>query len=103
MEPQHKYENVRVAQPEDMEECRSSTEVESLIDDEKHWGTQPRRTTRRSKAASCFASYRWLIDTGLLLVILGLLVRQQLHEPPVNKWEIGGDFTGVGPSCKSTA
>ncbi|KAK3936449.1 hypothetical protein QBC46DRAFT_269596 [Diplogelasinospora grovesii] len=99
MEPlQHKYENVDDRDHDDLE-ARSSTEVdESLMGDEKQWQHQraARRSTR-SRVATFLRSHRWIIDTSLLLVILGLLVRDKLKEPPANQWEFGGDFTGVGP------
>lgn len=103
MEAQHKYENVMLT--DDADDQRSSTEVdESLMGDEKQWHTGDRdlrtRRSQRSKWLSVLKSSRWAIDTLLLLVILGLLVRDQLRQPEVNKWQFGGDLTGVGPRCK---
>jgi len=106
MEPQqHKYENVPAQQPDDCDE--SSTEVdESLMGEESQWndktlGMMDRRSKKRSLRAK-LASYRWLLDTSLLLVILGLIVRDQLRERPVNPYDFGGDLTGVGPRCELT-
>ena len=93
------YENVSLH--DDAED--SNTEVdESLIGDEKPW-----HGTRRSKRQTCwslFNSYRWMIDTFLLLVItsLLLLLRQEWasHGFPKSSYQVGGDFTGAGPHCR---
>ena len=103
MEPMHQYESVEELDKYD--EARSSTEVdESLMGDEKQWHHQQSRQqpTRRprSRVRSILWSSRWVIDTLLLLAILGLLVRDQLRKPDVNQWDFGGDFTGVGPRCR---
>lgn len=103
MDAQTKYENIHA---DEHEHDDSSTEVdESLLGDEKQWhedgirlGQRPKRT-RLWKRLGCVW---WIVDTALLLVILGLLVRDQLRQPAVNKWDFGGDFTGVGPRGKKT-
>lgn len=103
MEPMHQYESVEELDKYD--EARSSTEVdESLMGDEKQWHRQqshqqPARRPR-NRVRSILWSSRWVIDTLLLLAILGLLVRDQLRKPDVNQWDFGGDFTGVGPRCR---
>ncbi|KAK3681325.1 hypothetical protein B0T22DRAFT_388099 [Podospora appendiculata] len=84
---------------------RSSTEVDesSLMGDEKQWRRQhhnaraPPSSSKRSKARACLSSYGWVVNFVLLVVILGLLVRDQWSRPGVNQWDFGGDFTGVGP------
>ncbi|KAK3365548.1 hypothetical protein B0T24DRAFT_636073 [Lasiosphaeria ovina] len=101
MEPPRNYLHVQHQdQHQDDVDARSSTEVdESLMGDEKHpeWH-RPSRKSKRTKAASLFQSYRWIIDTSLLLVILALLVRDQWRQSsPAHPWDFGGDFTGVGP------
>ncbi|KAK3369961.1 hypothetical protein B0H63DRAFT_564223 [Podospora didyma] len=104
MEPMRKYSHVQPL--DDHVDDRSSTEVdESLMGDEKgqrDWHHQPLRKSKRSRVASAFQSYRWIIDTSLLLVILGLLVRDQWRRPDSSlsgghPWDFGGDLTGVGP------
>lgn len=86
---------------------RSSTEVESLMEVEKHWQDEdmrrPVRQSRVNRICGVLNSFRWLIDTTLLLVILGFLVRSELKKGPVNPtdYDFGGDITGVGPKCKS--
>lgn len=88
-------------------DSKSSTEVdESLIGDKHHWdsialGSPERR--RRNTCISAFHAFRWLIDTILLLVILTLLVILLLRSEPngarPNSRQVGGDYTGAGPSC----
>jgi hypothetical protein len=95
---QHKYESM----PLDDRDDRSSTEVESLMEVEKQWEIEDMQRPRRSKASrvsSVLNSYRWLIDTSLLLVILALVVRSQYQATPL-PYDFGGDITGVGPQCK---
>lgn len=93
---------------DDQEELLSSTEVdESLMGDEKQWHSQELQTRKRSKMNAfmiAFESYRWLVDTILVLVIIGLLLllwslRQQ---SPSSSWQVGGDFTGAGLKCLSS-
>lgn len=80
--------------------------------DEKQWHDieLSRPTTRRTKCGrvvAAFRSSRWMIDTALLLIILGLLVKDQWRKPETgekdtNPWQFGQDLTGVGPRCKAT-
>lgn len=98
---------------DDREDSRSSTEVEdSLMGDEKQWHdvelNRPRMRTRTSRFIGALKSSRWIIDTGLLLIILALLVRDQWRTSAVeekeeveNPWQFGQDFTGVGPRLTS--
>lgn len=106
-----KYANLRHV--DDRDGSRSSTEVEeSLMGDEKQWHDieLSRPTTRRTKCGrvvAAFRSSRWMIDTALLLIILGLLVKDQWRKPETgekdtNPWQFGQDLTGVGPRCKAT-
>ncbi|KAI1869663.1 uncharacterized protein JN550_005644 [Neoarthrinium moseri] len=97
---QHKYENMALDDRDD----RSSTEVESLMDGEgKVWHDvdlqRPTRRSRTSRICGVLNSFRWLIDTTLLLIILGFVVRSYLREKPVNPtdYDFLGDMTGVGP------
>ena len=105
MEPQrHKYENIQLTSDDHDE---SSTEVdESLMGDEKQWDGEHMQSLskrqRRSRLLSALSSCRWIVDTLLLLVILGLLVREQLRKRPVNPWDFTGDMTGVGPRCMAS-
>ena len=98
---QHKYENIHLT-GDDHDE--SSTEVdESLMGDEKQWQGENiqtlRKRQRRSRFMSILGSCRWILDTLLLLIILGLLVREQLRAKSINPWDFTGDLTGVAPRC----
>jgi hypothetical protein len=57
-----------------------------------------RRLSRRQRMWSAVASIRSLIDTVLLLVILGLVIERGSQKPA--SFEVGGDITGFAP--KST-
>ncbi|KAH0432080.1 hypothetical protein CcaCcLH18_06735 [Colletotrichum camelliae] len=88
-----KYANLHLE-----DDDRSSTEVEeSLIGggDDKYTRDFARQQKRRNRCLSMLNSSRWFVDTILLLVILGLLVRERMDKPPVNPWDFGGDLTGV--------
>lgn len=90
----------------------SDTEVDDALisDDEKQWETiaLERGLTRRPSSAmsrliGTVRRHRWMIDTGLLVVILGLVVLLQLEiRQRPSKWQVGGDFMAQGPICKST-
>ncbi|KAK0721016.1 hypothetical protein B0H67DRAFT_577952 [Lasiosphaeris hirsuta] len=102
MEPLHKYESVEHIDDHDHGEAGSTTEVdESLMGDEKQWHhSRPTRRSRPSRWAFLFkfSSWRWIVDTSLLVVIIYLLLRDQSRQQSANQlWEVGGDFTGVAP------
>lgn len=101
----HKYENVHLPLTSDEHEhdhsSRSSTEVESLMGEEKSWQAQQRKSKRRT-LGSILKSSRWMLDTTLLLIIVALLVRNEVKEPATEQWQTVGDMTGVGPRCLST-
>lgn len=103
MDSQRKYENVSL---EDHHSDSSTEVAESLLGDEKNWDAEDQQRSmprsRTSRFMSRLKSSRWMVDTALLLVILGLLVRQQFgsnSKGSANEWDFGGDFTGVGPRC----
>lgn len=98
----HKYENVQLTgehdHHSDHDDSRSSTEVESLIGEEKSWRAhQHERKSKRSQLSSILRSSRWMLDTTLLLIIVALLVRNEMREPVQDQWQLLGDMTGVGP------
>lgn len=102
MASSHKYENVQLTgEHEHDHDSRSSTEVESLIGDEKSWRAhqheQRERRSKRSQLSSILRSSRWMLDTTLLLIIVALLVRNEMREPMQDQWQLLGDMTGVGP------
>lgn len=97
------YKNVYTTDEHDHEEALSTTEVdESLMGDEKP--SQHRKISTRQSCIGKLRSYRWILDTTLLMIILGLLLLLR-HEwsqqkiPPAS-WQVGGDYTGAGPTCK---
>jgi hypothetical protein len=113
MAPEHKYDNIHLDAEADHDIDQSSnTEVEeeSLVGDEKQWHADNYQRygqrSKRSKCASIFSSLRWMIDTFLLLVILGLLLKDRWQKPSNQGYfadggkDIGGDITGVGPKCE---
>lgn len=92
--------------PVDDSDDRSSTEVESLMEENtKQWHDvdlqmEPRRSSRASRVCGALNAWRWLIDTTLLVIILGFVVRSYYNEPVVKPYDFGGDITGVGPKCE---
>ena len=81
---------------------RSSTEVESLME-EKQWPglSTTGRQTRTQRTCAVFNQWRWLIDTTLLVAILVFVIRLQSPAGAVqSKYQLNGDITGVGPKCK---
>lgn len=101
---QLKYKNVELDDHDDS----SITEVEeSLMGDEKQMDVEEfrQRYTTKSRRTTCLSilkEARWFLDTVLLLVIVGLLLRGQMQKanPKTSEHEVGGDFTGVGPHCR---
>ena len=97
----------------------SDTEVgDSLIgDDEKQWETVALErartargmpggrsgtpaTSRVARTIALLRYHRWAVDTGLLVVILGLVVLLQLEaRSRPARWQVGGDYTAAGPVC----
>jgi hypothetical protein len=103
MTSQLEYKNVQHDDHDDL----SITEVEEfLMGDEKHMHLEEfqQRYTAKSKRIACLSTLktaRWFLDTVLLLVIVGLLLRDRSQKANLNtsEREVGGDFTGVGPHC----
>jgi hypothetical protein len=59
---------------------------------------------RRRSIWSKLERYRWLLDTVLLLIIVGLLFEKRWNydDHKTSRYEIGGDMTGFAPTCKLT-
>jgi hypothetical protein len=77
---------------EDARSESSSTEVEDW-DTESHEKLRSKRTVWAKLRA-----WKWLLDTSLLLVILGLLLdRQWKSHPKTPAFELAGDITGFAP------
>ena len=90
---------------EDQEELLSSTEVDdSLAGDDKDWHRRDvetaRRPSRRRALLARFRRHKWLLDTGLLLAITGLLLVLVWDRRTARaaSWQVGGDFTGASPA-----
>jgi hypothetical protein len=105
---EHKYTDVSIEDRDEHDD--SSTEVgESLIGrDDKEWKSDlehsSRRKSRTRKICAVVGSWRWVLDTVLLMIILGLLVDKKLQARPTRKsrsYELAGDLTGFAPRCKS--
>jgi hypothetical protein len=104
-----KYHDLR-ADPEakhSIEDTESLTDYED--DEDKAWSddamqdrpTARRRRTRAKRIRSAIVSFRSILDTGLLLVILGLVIdrrRQSGVGRPL--LEVAGDVTGFAPRCR---
>ncbi|KAJ9137311.1 hypothetical protein NKR23_g9270 [Pleurostoma richardsiae] len=69
--------------------------------DEKEWqADRPRGRGTRSKVGRLFAviiSAPWILNTLLLLAVLGLLVDRQLSTQEYGRFEGSGDLTGFAP------
>jgi len=80
------------------EQSDTSTEVGEW---EPEGDVKPQRSGRRTIWRS-FSRYRWLLDTALLLVIVGLLAENKWFHDRGHRYEFAGDVTGFAPTCKST-
>jgi|SRR5690242_2111363 len=76
----------------------SSTEVGDWDDGNS---VRPRMTRRRIFLAR-LKRYRWLLDTTLLLIIIGLLVEKRWTHDHGRQYELTGDITGFAPECKKS-
>jgi hypothetical protein len=79
-------------------DSESSTEVDIWDTD----GDLKPFLRRRRSIWSRLEKYRWLLDTVLLLIIIGLLVEKRWNydDHKTSRYEIGGDMTGFAPTCK---
>ncbi|KAL5411958.1 hypothetical protein PMIN06_003885 [Paraphaeosphaeria minitans] len=71
----------------------SDTDVE---DWEEEADARPRQRKRRTTWRK-IKSYRWIFDTALLLVILGLLVEKRWTSRESHAYELAGDISGLRP------
>jgi len=71
----------------------SNTEVEDWDTEEVDIKSSRRRTLWKKVKA-----WKWLLDTGLLLVIVGLLVEKRWrHSSKIPAFQLVGDITGFAP------
>lgn len=102
MEPKaSQYETIWNAEDPDREEFLSETDVES--GHEKQWHSDevsPRKweEPRARGILSRLKSYSWIINTFLLVVVIGLLSILLLREP--QRQQIGSDFSGSHRQCE---
>lgn len=96
------YDTVWSADDPDQEEFLSETDVEEGHEQQWHSTEKAaRRQGRTQQSLATLKAHRWLIDTSLLLVIIGLLSLLLLRRPQQSEWrQIGGDYTGQGPECQ---
>jgi hypothetical protein len=83
----------------DENHSESSTEVE---DSDTERAIKPRRQKKRKTFWVKVKAYRWVVDTALLLVILGLLVEKGWETHQSHEYEFTGDLTGFAPTCEYT-
>ena len=105
-----KYHDIRA----DAEAKDANGDIESFTDyedDDKAWSddsvqdrsTARRRRTRARRIRSAIVSFRSIVDTGLLLIILGLVIDKRRRDGDAKPmFEVAGDITGFAPRCKST-
>lgn len=68
-----------------------------------HWDAEDLERSRQRKRRSIWhrlKPYRWMLDTGLLLVIVGLLAEKRLGHNHEHHFEFAGDITGFAPRCR---
>jgi hypothetical protein len=101
-----KVEFKNIPTSDDPEDGLSSTDVEdSLMGDEKPWHLAKPKTRRSSQREGVIAAarpYLQLVNTALLVVIIVLLFTFRSQSSPPSTIQVGGDFAGSGPTCKST-
>jgi hypothetical protein len=78
-----------------VDDCDSSTEVGDDWDVENAVQPRPRRQT----VWMWVRRYRWMVDTTLLLVIVGLLAEKRWQgREKSHLYELAGDITGFAPT-----
>lgn len=77
----------------------SDTDVEDWEEDNP---VQPRRR-KRSMLWKKLKAYRWMMDTALLLVIIGLLVERIPKSLKGHRYELAGDISGFAPACTKSS
>src|SRR4051812_22226537 len=58
-----------------------------------------RPRTRRNRIWGILKSYRWVVDTFLLLLVVGLLLERRWTYHGSHRYEMTGDLTGFAPKC----
>ncbi len=103
----HEANAEHTTKPEPSSPDGSSEAFLGLDDEERAWsditardpGMARRRVSRRQRVCSVLMSMRSLLDTVLLLVIVGLLLERGQQR---QAWlQVGGDLTGFAPTSKT--
>lgn len=92
------YETIWNAEDPDREEFLSETDVES--GHEKQWHSDEvnaRKWEEPRGVLSKIKAYSWIVNTSLLVLIVGLLSILLLREP--QRQQIGSDFSGSHRQC----
>jgi hypothetical protein len=76
----------------------SDTDVEEW---EEEADIQPRQRKKRA-VWKRIKPYRWMLDTALLLVIVGLLAEKRWEPRKGYVYELAGDISGFAPTCTAT-
>jgi hypothetical protein len=76
----------------------SSTEVE---DSDAERAVRRRRQKRKKSLWRKVKGYHWVIDTALLIVIMGLLAEKRWSKHHNHTYELAGDISGFAPRCKN--
>ena len=94
MKDDHRYDALRNLTDNHSD---SSTDVEDWDPESE---IRPRKTGQKKGVWRKLRGYRWVVDTALLLVIVGLLVEKKWrHGKHNHKYEFAGDLTGFAPRC----
>jgi len=97
MKDDHRYDTLRDDVDNQSHYSDSSTEV-GESDTER--AVRPKRQKRGKSLWKKVKGYRWVVDTALLLVILGLLVEKKWSPHHSHKYQLAGDISGFAPTCE---
>ncbi|KAF2644789.1 hypothetical protein P280DRAFT_487317 [Massarina eburnea CBS 473.64] len=93
MKDDHRYDALRNTTTD----SRSSTEVDDL--EEAGTDVRPKRWRQKTFWGK-LKKWRWIIDTGLLIIIVGLLVERKwkhAKKSPSHAFDVLGDLSGFAP------
>jgi hypothetical protein len=82
-----------------VEDGDSGTEIDDLLNERDY--VQASSQPNRSRFLAIFKAHRWVVDTFLLFVIVGLLLERSLTRRGNDHYfEGNGDITGFAPQCE---
>ena len=79
----------------------SQSDTSTEVGDWEAEGDMKLRLSKRRSFWRSLKQYRWLFDTTLLLIIVGLLAEKRWRRGHSHQHEFAGDITGFAPKCKS--